>query len=391
MKLNDYPTAAARRHALEEELHVNLQNLGAFPPQAEAAAARNCENLVGYAQVPVGVAGPLRLLREDRDGERPQHDYYLPLATTEAALVASVNRGCKILTVSGGAIVRTERVGMTRAPVFVVDGIRGTQRLLDWVNDHSETIRSMTESTSTHLTLLRVEPKCMGRNVFLKFYFDTQDAMGMNMVTIAIANVVPTIERETGARCIAVSGNLCVDKKSNFSNFMDGRGYRVWAECVIPSDVMTNVLKASIDGMLEVQLRKVLYGSAMAGTIGFNAHHANILTAIFIATGQDVAQVSESAIGMTTIEKHDESLYISVFLPDLPLGTVGGGTGLATQNECLALLGVNGGNNGNNARELAGIVGGAVLAGEISILASLAANTLAASHKRFARAAVAGH
>ncbi len=246
-------------------------------------------------------------------------------------------------------------------------------------------LQAVAAKTSGHLKLTKHFSRGLGKHRYIRFVFDTQDAMGMNMATIATNEVVRTIERDTGARCISVAGNYDVDKKSSWLNIIEGRGRKAWAEVTLPSSVLRHTLKSSAQKIFDVWLAKCMIGSAMAGSMGYNAHFANIIAAIFLATGQDLGHVGECSAGITTMEVVPRGLYVSIYLPDLMVGTVGGGTGLGTQKEALELLGVAGGNNGKNAQQFAEIVAGAVLAGEISLLASLSEGSLAKAHERLAR------
>jgi hydroxymethylglutaryl-CoA reductase (NADPH) len=376
--------AQIRRDALEEIGGGTMEHTGRFSLDAEQASYRNCENFIGAAQVPVGIIGPLRLRGEHVDG-----DVFVPLATTEAALVASTNRGCAAIREAGGATVRVEDVGMTRAPVFRTSGIDQSRRFMDWIRDHEDEIRRITESTSRYLTLLEIRPKAFGTSVFLRFKFNSGDAMGMNMATIACDKVVTEyIEPETGISCIALSGNYCVDKKPANVNFQEGRGKRVFAEVVVEAPVLKKYLKTTARDLVEAQYRKNLLGSIAAGSMGFNAHYANVLAAFFIATGQDPAHVVEGSLGVTCIEhRGPEAVYASVYLPDAPVGAIGGGTVLATQREALQLLGVEPDPErpGAAARRLAEIMGGAVLAGELSLMAAFTSHDLARAHERLGR------
>lgn len=376
--------ARVRREALEEIGGGSMAHTGQYSLDGEQASFRNCENFLGAAQIPLGVIGPLRLL-----GEHVEGDVYVPLATTEAALVASTNRGCAAIREAGGATVRVEDVGMTRAPVFRTSGIDQSRRFVEWIRDHEDEIRRRTEATSRYLTLLDVRPKMFGSTVFLRFKFDAGDAMGMNMATIACDRVVTElIEPETGVSCIALSGNYCVDKKPADINFQEGRGKRVFAEVVLEGPVLKRALKTTARDLVEAQYRKNLLGSIAAGSKGFNAHYANVLAAFFIATGQDPAHVVEGSMGVTCIEhRGPEAVYASVYLPAVPIGAVGGGTGLATQSEALRLLGVvpDPERPGWAARRLAEILGGAVLAGELSLMAAFTSQDLARAHERLGR------
>jgi hydroxymethylglutaryl-CoA reductase (NADPH) len=387
MNFRTCKTTEERRGLIEKECGVSLSHIGRYSLDDGAASTRNCENMIGVAQVPLGIAGPLAIsFLPSKNQERRTKNYFIPLATTEGALVASVNRGCKAITESGGAQVLSQRVGSTRGPVFKVNTMNENSKLFDFLMENEDEMKKIAESTSKHLTLLSYDTKSTGLYRFVRFVYDTKDAMGMNMVTIATDAVVRFIEEKTGVRCVSLSGNFCVDKKASHLNFQNNRGFEAWADAHIPSSIVQSVLNTSPTKFVETWLSKCMVGSAMSGSLGFNAQHANVLAAIFIATGQDPAHVAECAIGMTTAEVTPKGdLYVSVYLPDLMVGTVGGGTGLATQKEALEMLGVAGGNNGKNAERFAEIIGGAVLAGEISLLASLSEGTLAVAHRVLAR------
>ena len=371
-----------RRTALEQKLGVELPHIGNFSLDEAVAGSRNCENMIGAIQIPVGIAGPLRL--HHLRGSNPSA-YMIPLATTEGALVASVNRGIKAITESGGATVHSHKLGASRGPVFKVQSMADRTNLFDFLNAHFQDLKTVTEQTSHHLTLKKVHSRGVGLYQFVRFVYDTEDAMGLNMVTIATEAAVRYIEEQTGATCVALSGNYCVDKKASWQNVVTGRGTEVWAEVVLPEDVINRVLKTTAKEVYETWLAKCMLGSAVSGSIGFNAQYANIVAALFLATGQDPAHVVEGSIGITTAEVRGVDLYVSVFLPDLMVGTVGGGTGLATQKESLEILGVFGGASGGHARTLAEITAGVVLAGEVSLLSSLAEGSLARAHKTLGR------
>ncbi len=371
-----------RRKFIEEEAGVNLDAIGSFSMDIDQAVKKNIENMIGAVQVPVGVAGPLAV-----KGEYAKKSCYLPLATTEGALVASVNRGCSLITRAGGADVRILRDGMTRAPVFAARDIVHAREVVAWVEEHMTEIREAAESTTSHGKLFEIVPYVAGTNVFLRMEFDTKDAMGMNMVTIAGAKVGDLVERETGARLVALSGNMCTDKKPAAINLIRGRGKTVVAGVKLSDDLIANILKTDAEMLVLANYRKNMVGSALAGSLGFNAQAANVIAAMFIACGQDAAHVVEGSTCMTTVEKVDGGAYVAVTLPALPVGTVGGGTGLSTQRECLEMLGVRGGGTppGANARALAEIVAAGVLAGELSLLGALAAQHLARAHQQLGR------
>lgn len=377
-----------RRKALEKILGKVFPAIGSTIIDFVEVVGRNIENPIGAIQIPLGIAGPLKI-----EGDYARGEYYIPLATTEGALVASVNRGCKALTLSGGVKTKILFDGMTRAPLFWTPNIEEAIRLTNWVEEKFADIKRVAESTTRHGKLKTVQTFIVGNNVWLRLVFETGDAMGMNMVTIASDKVCKYIEENFPGttRCVALSGNLCVDKKSSLINTILGRGKSVVAEAIVKREVVAHVLKTTPEAIVEVNIRKNLLGSAKAGSQSFNAHYANIVAAIFIATGQDVAQVVESSMGFTWTELRNNDLYISVTLPSLEVGTVGGGTRLPTQREALKLLGVEGGGNppGVNARKLAEIIAASVLAGELSLLAALSVGHLAKAHEKLGRGGLA--
>lgn len=372
MKLNRESSAPDRAQSLENHLHVKIPRIKALSFAGEPV---HCENLVGATTIPLGVAGPLLI-----NGNALKGGHFIPLATTEGALVASVSRGCKAVSAAGGVSVHTENSGITRGPVFAVAGIREGAKLRQWLDEHFAELAGTAGETSPHLALMKLETKQAGLNVFVRFHFETGEAMGMNMATIASAALARKIEEDTGARCISVSGNYCIDKKPAFLNFIDGRGRQAWAEAVITRDTVRETLKTTPEKIAEVWLAKCMTGSALAGSLGFNAHYANIVAAIFAATGQDLAHVVEGSLGMTTAKVLEGgSLYFSVYLPALIVGTVGGGTKLEIKKEALSIAQV------SNSEGLAEAAAAAVLAGELSLIASLAENTLATAHRALGR------
>lgn len=371
-----------RREYIEEETGAKLDNIGIFSIDIERVVKRNCENMIGTIQVPVGVAGPIRV-----NGGYAQGSFWVPLATTEGALVASVNRGCSAITKAGGADVRILHDGMTRAPVFATASIAHAAEVCDWVKGHKDELREVAESTTSHGKLTDITTYVAGTSVYVRLEFDTKDAMGMNMVTIAGAKVSELIVQGTGARLIALSGNMCTDKKPAAINAIMGRGRSVVAGIALTNEQISSILKTDATSLVEVNYRKNLLGSARAGSMGFNAHATNIVAAMFIACGQDAAHAIDGSTCITTVDLTETGAYVAVTLPSLPVGTVGGGTGVETQAECLRLLGVAGSGTppGTNAKKFAEIVGAAVLAGELSLLGALAAQHLARAHQQLGR------
>ncbi|MFC3957236.1 hydroxymethylglutaryl-CoA reductase (NADPH) [Halovivax cerinus] len=384
----DHDTAAeARRRFVEGETGATLETIGDYSFPAEAAES-NVENMVGAAQVPMGVAGPVAVA-----GGAASGDYYLPLATTEGALLASVNRGLSVIDASGGSTARVTKNGMTRAPVFRVDGVVEAAETVEWVAENEPRLRAAAESTTSHGELLGIEPYVVGDSVYLRFSYDTKDAMGMNMATIATGEACDVVEAETPASLVALSGNLCSDKKPAAVNAVEGRGRSVTAEVVVPGDLVEERLGTTADGIVEANTRKNLIGSAKAGSLGFNAHAANVVAAAFLATGQDEAHVVEGSNAITTMETRERDgqgsadLYASISLASLQVGTVGGGTNLPTQAEALDVLGLRGGGEpaGENAEALAEVIAVGALAGELSLLAALSSRHLASAHESLGR------
>ena len=367
-----------RREFLEQKYSINLDNISNYTLDMERASARNIENSIGVLQLPMGIAGPLKI-----NGDNCKREVYIPLATSEGALVASINRGASTITASGGVNVHVLSDIMTRAPVIKTENATQSMEIKQWFIDNFAELKEIAESTTSHGKLLKIDPILIaGSYVYPRFVYSTGDSMGMNMVTIATEKILDKLASETAARHIALSGNVCVDKKPAAINMVEGRGKSVVADILIPEDIVNKKLKTTAEAMEEVNIAKNLIGSAVGGSMAYNAHYANMVAAIFLATGQDAAHVVEGSLGITTAEARDGDLYFSVNLPDLPVATVGGGTSLEVANEGLNILGVAG---SGKAREFAEIVASTVLAGELSLVGALAAGHLARAHQELGR------
>ncbi|GJN15756.1 hypothetical protein PR202_gb02695 [Eleusine coracana subsp. coracana] len=385
-KLGDCRRAAGiRREAVRRITGRQIEGLPLDGFDYDSILGQCCELPVGYVQLPVGVAGPLLL-----DGRR----FYVPMATTEGCLVASTNRGCKAIAESGGATSVVLKDGMTRAPVARLPTARRAADLKAFLEDPAnfETLSVVFNRSSRFARLQGVQCAMAGRNLYMRFSCRTGDAMGMNMVSKGVQNVLDFLQDDfPDMDVISISGNFCSDKKPAAVNWIEGRGKSVVCEAVIKEEVVRKVLKTNVQALVELNTIKNLAGSAIAGALGgFNAHASNIVTAIFIATGQDPAQNVESSHCITMLEPVNDGtdLHISVTMPSIEVGTVGGGTQLASQAACLDLLGVKGANRespGSNARLLATVVAGGVLAGELSLLSALAAGQLVKSHMKYNR------
>jgi len=344
-----------------------------------------CENVLGYVPIPVGYAGPLLL-----DGET----YYVPMATTEGALVASTNRGCKALSVRGVRSV-VEDVGMTRAPCVRFPSVARAAEAKSWIeNDENyRVVKTEFDSTSRFGRLKDCHIAMDGPQLYIRFVAITGDAMGMNMVSKGAEMALRRIQLQfPDMQIISLSGNFCCDKKPAAINWIKGRGKRVVTECTISAATLRSVLKTDAKTLVECNKLKNMGGSAMAGSIGGNnAHAANMVTAVFLATGQDPAQNVTSSNCSTAMEcwaENSEDLYMTCTMPSLEVGTVGGGTGLPGQSACLEMLGVRGAHAtrpGDNAKKLAQIVCATVMAGELSLMAALVNSDLVKSHMRHNR------
>ena len=374
MTLKYFKDVKSRRQYLEKKLNIKLENIKKALLHDEKEIT--VENLIGETTLPLGVAGPIKIQKSKFKSQ----NYYIPLATTEGALVASVNRGCKAVNQSGGVKVFLEKIGTTRGPVYKTGNLEKGFWFLDWLKKNENLIKKTAEKTSSYLKYLKFDGKVIGPYTFLRFYFDTGKAMGMNMVTFATYEINKLIEEKTGISCLAISGNFCVDKKPSWLNFNLGRGVSLWAEAIIKKKVVEEVLKTTPKKIFEVWLAKNMVGSLVSGSLGFNAHFANIVASFFAATGQDLAHVVEGSMGISTTKlESNGNLYFSIYLPSVMIGVVGGGTNLAIKKEAIKIT------QAETKEELAGVLAGAVLAGELSLLASLAEGSLAEAHKKLGR------
>ncbi|XP_034939170.1 3-hydroxy-3-methylglutaryl-coenzyme A reductase [Chelonus insularis] len=344
-----------------------------------------CENVIGYIPVPVGIAGPLLL-----DGNL----YHVPMATTEGCLVASTNRGSRAL-LKCGITSRVVADGMTRGPVVRFPNIVRASEAMAWMQNATNfaEMKKTFDKTSRFARLIKIHVRIAGRHLFIRFVAKTGDAMGMNMLSKGTEKSLQCVQTYfPDMEILSLSGNFCTDKKPAAVNWIEGRGKSVVCEAVVPADIVTTVLKTSVHALVDVNISKNMIGSAVAGSVGgFNAHAANIVTAIYIATGQDPAQNVGSSNCMTLMEpwgEDGEDLYVSCTMPSIEIGTVGGGTGLPAQAACLSMLGVKGPHEeepGKNASKLARIVCATVLAGELSLMAALTAGHLVKSHLKHNR------
>ena len=345
-----------------------------------AGYSRNIENFIGMTRLPLGLAGPLRV-----NGLFAQGDYYLPLATTEAALVASYHRGACLLSQAGGCSAMLLAEGVSRSPGFAFDTARHAGLFASWVIEHLDDIRTAAQSTTGHGTLEDLRITIEGNHIYLLLEFRTGDASGQNMATIATEAACAMIMENTPVKpdYFFVEANMSGDKKASAQSFLTVRGKKVTAEAIIPAEMIEQVLHTT-PGRMSDYWRMSAMGGVLSGTIGVQGHYANGLAALYIACGQDAACIAESAVGVTRFEvRSDGALYASVTLPNLMVGTVGGGTALPSQRACLELMGLYG---EGHARALAEVCAGMALAGELSIIGALAAGEFTRAHRKLARA-----
>ncbi len=376
---DDYSTTAARRRMafLAEATGVVSDHVGrySFDP---AVLAGNIENFIGVAQVPIGVAGPLLV-----DGEHARGTFYVPLATTEGALVASYNRGMKLVYAAGGVRATVVADVMQRAPAFGFDSAREARAFGDWVTASFAAIKAEAEATTRAGRLHDIEQFPASRFMFLRFNYTTGDAAGQNLTGKATLRACTWIRSHyPGIRDFYLEGNLATDKKSSHINILRTRGKRVVAEATIPADLVRRVLHTTPGQMFRARQVSNL-GGLLAGVNNNGSHSANAIAALFTATGQDIANVAESSAALVHTELlADGSYYYSITIPALIVATCGGGTGLPTQRECLELLGCYG---SGQVRKFAEIVAATVLCGEISLGAAVVADEWVTAHERLGR------
>ncbi|HEU4382124.1 MAG TPA: hydroxymethylglutaryl-CoA reductase [Anaeromyxobacteraceae bacterium] len=369
--------AARRREFVRARTGVDLAHV-AHTSVSPSLASGNVENFMGVAQVPIGLAGPIRV-----QGEHANGDYYVPLATTEGTLVASYNRGMRLLTECGGVRATVVERSMQRAPVFILGDAREAREFGRWVEEHFAAIKEVAEDTTRTGKLLSIGQYQVGPLRYLRFNYTTGDAAGQNMTAKATFVACEWIRRHCpGQVRYLLSGNMETDKKHSHLNALLTRGRRVVAEAVLRRDVLERLTGADTRDLF--YFRQVqMAGAFLAGAASNGAHAANGLAALFIATGQDVADIAEShaTMGYSQLLPNGD-FYISITIPSLIVATYGGGTGLPTQKECLEVLGCYG---QGKADALAEICAAVVLAGEISLVAALVRGDWVASHERLGR------
>jgi len=364
---------------------INTQNLsfehltGANKISDPEIFSGNIENYIGTTQVPTGVIGPLRI-----NGINAQGDFYVPMATTEGALIASYNRGARALSMSGGVTSICLQENVSRSPAFKFNNVIEAGQFISWCNENIEEFKNQVSQTTSHGKLNDIKTTIVGNLVYLNLEYTTGDASGQNMVTIASDAICQYIKKNSPISFVQsyIEGNLSGDKKATSISNLLTRGKKVTAEAIISRKILKKYLHVTPEELLEYWKVSAI-GGIQSGSIGINGHIANGLAAIFLACGQDVACVSEATVGITRFDiQENGDFYISVTLPNLIVGTVGGGTNLPTQSECLSLMDCLG---TNKARKFAEIVAGSLLAGELSISAAIAAGHFTEAHKVYGR------
>jgi hydroxymethylglutaryl-CoA reductase (NADPH) len=369
------------RRAFLRERGVKIDALSAGDALKPEELRANIEGLVGFAQIPVGVIGPLRV-----NGVHARGDYYVPLATTEGALVASYQRGAKLISLAGGASALCLVESVLRAPGFSFSSMAEAGMFLAHVVSRFEQLKARVKDTSKHAELVQVDPVISGKEVYIVFHYTTGDAAGQNMVTFATGALCEDLLQSSPVQPQTwfIEANMSGDKKATQLAFQSTRGKKVVADVTIPRELVQKYLHCEPEQIFKYWQLAVV-GSLQSGSIGMQGHYANALAALFMACGQDVACVAEASVGLTRMDvTASGDFYCSISLPNLIVGTVGGGTHLPTARECLEMLGCYG---SGGAKKFAEICAATVLSGEVSIAGALASGEFAKAHQAFGRRA----
>ncbi|MCV2883921.1 hydroxymethylglutaryl-CoA reductase [Aestuariibacter sp. AA17] len=369
--------ARERRHYLQEKTGAELKYTGDYTIDP-AVLPGNIENFIGIVQMPVGVAGPVQI-----NGEHANGLFHVPLATTEGTLVASYSRGMRVINECGGVKTTVVEQAMQRAPAFIFNDARESRQFGQWVEENMEHIREVAQSTTTIGKLINIQQWSVAKIRYLRFNYTTGDAAGQNMVGKATLAACEWIKAYYPHGCeYLLSGNMDTDKKHSHLNMLHSRGKRVIAEIVLKKDVMAKIMKVDTALMAKASVLANT-GAMMAGAAYNGPHSANGIASLFIATGQDEANVVESHAGLLSHELlPNGDFYLAVTLPSLIVATYGGGTGLPTQRECLEMLGCYGKGKANKFAE---IVAATVLAGDISLACAVIAGHWVSSHDKYGR------
>lgn len=376
---NDYSreAAEARRRFLAEQTGAELNHVRQFSIEPSALPG-NIENFIGVAQVPIGLAGPLRV-----NGEYAKGEFFVPLATTEGTLVASYNRGMKLLRAAGGVTTTVVDDAMQRAPVFVFKSAREARDFGVWVKENFAEIKQRAEATTATGKLRDIEQYPASRFLYLRFNYTTGDAAGQNMVGKATKAACDWImSAYAGIERYQLEGSFATDKKTSWVNTLRTRGKKVIAEATIPAAALKEIMHVTVEEIFRARLTSQL-GGYLAGVNNNGAHSANGITAMFIACGQDAANVAESSAAAVYGEiTSNGDYYYSITIPSLIVATYGGGTGLPTQRECLEIMDCYG---KDRVKKFAEIVAATVLCGELSLGTAVIADEWVSSHEQYGR------
>lgn len=374
---NDYSKEAiqARTNFLSKHCGKPIEYLSQSPIDPECTRG-NIETIIGFSQVPVGVIGPLLI-----NGEHAKGSFYVPMSTSEGALISSYNRGARAISLSGGVNVVVTHDGIQRAPYFVFENVFRAKEFVGWVEKNFRHLKKVAESTTGHGKLTGYNSYIHGRTVYLRLRFTTGDAMGMNMITKASHELCNYILDHFPVLDYAIESNMAVDKKPSHINTILGRGKSVTAEVLFKKNVLRKLMQTTARAV-DTAYRRQVAGGQLAGILGSNGHVSNGIAALFLACGQDMGNVSESCVGYIYTETVDDDLYVSLQLPSLIVGTVGGGVSLPTQKECLEIIGCHG---QGKVRKFAEVVTATIMAGEISLAASIVAGDFVSAHEKFGR------
>jgi len=358
-------------------LHYNITDLPYKNFNYAQNLNHNCENVVGYVRVPTGIVGPVNINNKTN---------YVPIATTEGALISSMNRGCKLLNTSKTNIV-VEDVGMTRSPIIKCNSLNEIIDIKQWINNNFNEIKIIFETDTRYTKLKSIDFLQEGRHLHIRFSATTGDAMGMNMVSKSSNNVLKYLQSKFTLEVISLSGNTCTDKKASAINLIKGRGKNVIMDTVIPYKELKTILNVNPEQMINLNIQKNHIGSSLAGTIGGNNCNAsNIIAGIFIATGQDCGQIGTSSYCLLNMTKENNDLLVTINMPSLEIATIGGGTQLDDQCNNLKLMGIDNSNEpGENVSILAKNIIYCVLSCELSLMSALCNDDLVKAHLKFNR------
>ena len=355
----------------------NIQNLPYKDFNYKKNLNCNCENIIGYTRIPTGIVGPINIKNKSN---------YVPVSTTEGALVSSINRGCKLLNLSQTNII-VEDVGMTRSPIIKCNSLNDVYNLKESINKNYEIVRYKFEENTRFTKLKNITFLQEGRHLHVRFSATCGDAMGMNMVTKSVNNVLEYLNKEFDIEIVSISGNTCTDKKSSAINLINGRGKKVIMDALINRDNLYDILKVTPSQLINLNIQKNLIGSSLVNCIGGNnCNAANVVAAIFIATGQDCGQIGTSSNCIINMTEENDDLLVTITMPSLEIGTIGGGTNLDDQYNNLNIMGIN--NElpiGENVKLLAKNIIYCVLSCELSLMSALCNNDLLKAHMELNR------